>query len=46
MEYEAQTLLLNGVSVSDTRMTPVGHVFVKCPIQKVFVRFLTILVRF
>ena len=42
--YEVRTLLLNDVSVSDTHMTPVGHV--KCPIQKLFVRFLTILVRF
>ena len=42
-------LLLNGVSVvsdTDTRMTPVEHVSVKCLIQKVFVRFLIILVRF
>ena len=50
--YEAQTLLLNGVSVSirvsdtDTRMTLVGHVSVKCLIKKIFVEFLTILIQF
>jgi len=43
---------LNGVLVfntrvgHDTRMTSVGYVSVKCPIQKVFVRFLTIIVHF
>jgi len=34
------------VSDIDTRMTLVGHISVKCPIQKIFVGFLTILVRF
>jgi len=34
------------VLYTDTRMIPGGHVSVKCPIQKVFVRFLTILIRF
>jgi len=34
------------VSDTDTRMTLVGHVSVKCLIQKVFVGFLTILVQF
>jgi len=44
--YEIRTLLLNGVSMLDMSMTFVGHVSVKCPIQKVFVRFMTIIVRF
>ena len=34
------------ISDTDTRITLVEHVFVKCPIQKVIVGFLTILVRF
>jgi len=47
--YEAETLFLNGVSVSNTRIRHQHsdetrrHVSVKCPIQKIFVGFLTIL---
>jgi len=40
--YEAQTLLLNGVGYSYPTPTLVGHVSMKCPIQKVFVGFLKI----
>ena len=41
------TLLLNGVSVSDTRIGHlIGYVSGNCPIQKIFVEFFTIIVRF
>jgi len=52
VSYETLTLLLNGVSVSDTRIdvdtrkTLVGYSSVKYSIQKIFVRFLKILARF
>jgi len=44
--WSSDTHLKWCVSDTDTRMTSVGYVSVKCSIQKVFVKCLTIVVQF